>query len=123
MGPHPHLTLTLALAQVELRCGDVLTDAWRDADLVLVTSLCFSPTLIAWLYRSACGLRPGARVVCMQAAFDDDEGHEDEIGGAAEGGARPGAFRPVEIRDEDPRHGCTMSMSFGSANFYVYERV
>ena len=110
------------MADIELRCADVLTDVWSDADLVLATSLCFSPTMIAWLYRRACNLRSGARVVCMQATFDDDD--DDEIVGETEGGgACAGAFRPIEIREEAPRHGCTMSMSFGAANFYVYERV
>ena len=132
---HRHVSAAAAArnmpcAPVELLCADMLEATWSDADLVLSTSLCFSPTLVALLHRRARELRPGARFLCMQSSFDEEEDEEQEAEAEKEGSAArtraaaPAAFRCVPLRAEPlPTHGCEMQMSFGSAQFYLYERV
>ena len=137
-------------APVVLTEGDVLTVPWVDADLVLITSLCFPPALVALVRHKARLLKAGSRILCMQADFDEeDDSDEDEPGDAAEGaaeGAAPPAvcrrpevghggckehgdptpfLRRVEVRPgEAPpwRHQIKLTMSFGETCFYVYER-
>ena len=110
----------------------MLTTDWSDADLVLATSLCFTPALLALLQaRARALLRPGTRLVCMQPCFDEDADDEgDEEGAATKAASSTGAargvascsWRRVRMRDEEPTHGVSMLMSFGEASFYVYER-
>ena len=57
--------------------------AMIDADLLLMTSLCFPTTLVSQLRTRVRDLRVGARIVCMQLDFDDFD--EDEAGEDAEG--------------------------------------
>ena len=104
----------MPIAPVELLCGDVLEEEWSNADLVLMTSLCFPPNLVALLQQKARGLKPGAKLVCMQATFDEED--EDERGTVR-------YFKRVPMREEAPSHKWSMMMSFGEASFYVYERL
>ena len=127
---HRHVSAAAAArkmpcAPVELLCADMLEATWSDADLVLSTSLCFSSTLVALLHERARELRPGARFLCMQSSFDEGEDEEAEEDSAARTrAALSAAFRCVPLRAEpEPTHGCEMQMSFGSAHFYLYERV
>ena len=128
----------VAMAPVRLIQGDVLQHDWSDADLVLATSLCFPYALQMGLHEKTRLLKPGAKLVVMQADFDvpepDDastDGDDDEDGGGGGDDQRrtgapdpdPPWLRPVEIRAEEPRHQVCMQMSFGEAKFYVYERV
>jgi len=68
---------TPGIAKVALCLGDILVEDWSDADVVLATSLCFPPVLLARVYRLALGLREGAKFVCMQqdllGGYDEEE--------------------------------------------------
>ena len=138
-------------APVRFIHGDILSEEWTDADLVFVTSLCFPPSLVAQLQLKAAELRPGARVLCMQASFDEsmedeDDGDRDEewavatntAGDDMPGGTRDGArvctwLRPVVLnqcghQDSAAKpgrqpHELPTQMSFGETTFYLYERV
>ena len=123
------------MAPVRLIEGDILEEDWSDADLVLATSLCFPWALQVAMHAKALQLKHGARVVCMQGDFDDqddDDDDDDDDAAKAEKAARkaagkaaagPPPFRPVVMREEEPRHQIKMTMSFGETKFYVYERV
>ena len=86
---------------------------------------------MALVQRKARGLARGARVVCMQDWFHEEEEQEEEEGEeeGGRGGARaaadaaPPAFRCVPMREEAPRHAVPTLMSFGRTAFYVYERL
>ena len=103
--------ISLRLAPVQLLCRDFLTstECWVDADLLFATSLCFPPELVAELEIRAKHLRKGARVLCMQERFGT------------------GTFRPLPIAQPEPPpappHRVMMEMSFGSAAFFLFERM
>eukprot|EP00966_Prymnesium_polylepis_P046905 1086986-Prymnesium_polylepis.1 len=79
------------------------------------TSLCFPFELREAIARKAALLKRGTRFVCM---------HEDATnGGAADGGATAKLFRPLCMRNAEPRHGIPMEMSFGTSTWYAYEKV
>jgi hypothetical protein len=96
---------------VELLCADFLTvtDWWCNADLVFATSLFFPPELVAELETHARRLRKGIRLVCMQERFGI------------------GTFRPLPVAQPQPppapQHRVTVDMSFGLADFFLFERM
>eukprot|EP00928_Gymnodinium_smaydae_P050390 TRINITY_DN33950_c0_g1_i1.p1 TRINITY_DN33950_c0_g1~~TRINITY_DN33950_c0_g1_i1.p1 ORF type:complete len:452 (-),score=85.14 TRINITY_DN33950_c0_g1_i1:72-1235(-) len=99
----------LPCAPVELIKGDLLEGDWpATATLVVAMSLCFPAAMLEALERRCLELPVGARIIAMHDAF---------------GTALGGAIRPLPLRDEEPRHGVRLEMSFGMAPLFVFERV
>lgn len=68
-GVHCHIPCALLLPPCLFPLAT--TDDWGAADLVLATSLCFSPALIGLMQQRAREvLAPGAKLVCMQVLLD-----------------------------------------------------
>jgi hypothetical protein len=131
---------TYLRAPVRLIHGDILGIGWTDADLVFATSLCFPPSLVRLLQSKCKGLKAGARIVCMQASFEDPHSFDDDDDDdekteavpapvASISGSSPTPWlRRVALRDDGgdpmrPPHQLPTQMSFGDTMFYVYERV
>jgi len=98
-------------APVELTCGDFLAADWSDATVAVAMSLCFPDPLLAALERQAMALRPGSRLVVMHCCLGD---------ACPEAAA---CFRPMQVREQHPRHAVPTEMSYGETPLYLFERV
>mmetsp|Transcript_6692 Transcript_6692/g.14666 ORF Transcript_6692/g.14666 Transcript_6692/m.14666 type:complete len:387 (-) Transcript_6692:9-1169(-) len=94
---------TLACAPLEFCCNDFKESPWEAwADIVWISSLCMSEATLRWIRAQCTRLKPGSRVVTMDACFADDDPH---------------AFEQVSVE------GCSrieVEMSFGDAGVYVF---
>lgn len=99
-------------ALVEYLLGDFTGMDWSEATIVVAMTLCFPEELLEKLERQAMLLRPGTRLVVMHCYFGEFLPPWQAKG-----------FRPVELREEHPRHAVPLEMSFGETPLYVFERI
>ena len=100
-----------------IRCDFLANDSWKEADVVLVNSCCFSEALFASIEaRAAALLKPGTLVVTLRQQF---VGAVQAVTGDGKQGALPPPHRGVcwELIEATERR-----MSWGPSMMFVYRK-